>query len=178
MRGARSRAGRAYIAVDDVDAYAERVKAAGGAIHRAPDDIPGVGRFSVATDPHGAVFILFKGASDEERQPVALGTPGHVGWHELHAGGGENAFAFYSGLFGWTKAEAIDMGPMGVYQIFVIGGEKAGAMTGQSGEGFPHPEEAPKGPSRRMREPQVARLTSPTCFETAAPPPPQHEGEG
>ena len=33
------------------------------------------------------------------------GTPGHVGWHELHAGDGESAFAFYSGLFGWTKAE-------------------------------------------------------------------------
>ena len=49
-----------YIAVDDVDAYAARVKAAGGAIHRAPEDIPGVGRFAVAADPHGAVFILFK----------------------------------------------------------------------------------------------------------------------
>jgi predicted enzyme related to lactoylglutathione lyase len=44
-----------YIAVDDVDAYAERVKAAGGAVHRAPEDIPGVGRFAVAADPHGAV---------------------------------------------------------------------------------------------------------------------------
>ena len=29
-----------YIAVDDVDAYAERVKAAGGAVHRAPEDLP------------------------------------------------------------------------------------------------------------------------------------------
>jgi uncharacterized protein len=29
-----------YVAVDDVDAFAARVKQAGGAIHRAPDDIP------------------------------------------------------------------------------------------------------------------------------------------
>jgi len=29
-----------YIAVDDVDAFAERVKAAGGAVHRAPEDLP------------------------------------------------------------------------------------------------------------------------------------------
>ena len=50
-----------YIAVDDVDAYAARVKAAGGVIRRAPEDIPGVGRFAVAADPHGAVFNLFKG---------------------------------------------------------------------------------------------------------------------
>jgi predicted enzyme related to lactoylglutathione lyase len=28
-----------YVLVDDVDVYAERVKAAGGAIHRAPEDI-------------------------------------------------------------------------------------------------------------------------------------------
>ena len=58
-----------YVLVDDVDVYAERVKAAGGAIHRAPEDIPGVGRFSVAADPHGAVFNLVATASDEERAP-------------------------------------------------------------------------------------------------------------
>jgi len=102
-----------YVLIDDVDIYAERVKAAGGAIHRAPEDVPGVGRFSVAADPHGAVFNLFETASDEERAPAAPGTPGHVGWHELHAGDGPSAFAFYSGLFGWTKAEAMDMGSMG-----------------------------------------------------------------
>jgi uncharacterized protein len=117
-----------YVLVDDVDVYAERVKAAGGAIHRAPEDIPGVGRFSVAADPHGAVFNLFETASDEERAPAVPGTPGHVGWHELHAGDGPSAFAFYSGLFGWTKAEAMDMGPMGVYQIFATGGAPCGGM--------------------------------------------------
>jgi uncharacterized protein len=117
-----------YIAVDDVDATAARVKTAGGAIHRAPEDIPGVGRFAVAADPHGAVFILFKANSEQEPEPVAPGTPGHIGWHELHAGDGPSAFAFYSGLFGWTKAEAMDMGEMGVYQIFGIDGEQAGGM--------------------------------------------------
>ena len=39
--------------------------------------------------------------------------PGHFGWRELHAGDRETAFAFYSGLFGWTKADTFDMGPMG-----------------------------------------------------------------
>ena len=117
-----------------VDVYTERVKAAGGAIHRAPEDIPGVGRFSVAADPHGAVFILFEGASDEERVPAAPGTPGHVGWHELHAGDLESAFAFYSGLFGWTKGEAISMGPMGVYQTFATGGAPCGGMMTKTPE--------------------------------------------
>ena len=117
-----------YLAVDDVDDYAARVKKAGGAVHRAPEDIPGVGRFAVVADPHGAVFIIMKGTSDQEPPVVAPGTPGHVGWRELHAGDREKAFAFYSGLFGWTKAEAIDMGPMGVYQTFATGGEPVGGM--------------------------------------------------
>ena len=67
-----------YIGVPDVDDFARRVTAAGGAIRRAPADIPGVGRFAVAADPHGAAFILFKG--DGEAQPAAApGTPGHIG---------------------------------------------------------------------------------------------------
>ncbi len=49
-----------YIAVDDVDAYAKRVTAAGGAVHRAPEDIPGVGRFAVVADPHGAELRPFQ----------------------------------------------------------------------------------------------------------------------
>ena len=103
-----------YIGVDDVDIHAGRVTAAGGAVHRAPEDIPGVGRFAVVADPDGAVFVLFCGSSDQAPQAAAPGAPGHVGWRELHAGDGESAFAFYAGLFGWTKGEAVDMGPMGV----------------------------------------------------------------
>jgi uncharacterized protein len=117
-----------YIAVDDVDAYAARVKEAGGFVHRAPEDIPGVGRFAVVADPHGAVFMLFRGSLEEGPTPAAPGTPGHVGWHELHAGDRESAFAFYAGLFGWTKAEAVDMGPMGIYQTFATGGAPVGGM--------------------------------------------------
>jgi predicted enzyme related to lactoylglutathione lyase len=117
-----------YIAVDDVDDYAARVRKAGGAVHRGPEDIPGVGRFAVVADPHGAVFIIMKGSSDQEPQAVASGTPGHIGWRELSAGDGKSAFAFYSGLFGWTKAEGFDMGKMGVYQTFATGGEPVGGM--------------------------------------------------
>ena len=54
-----------YIAVNDVKAYADKVKAAGGMIHRPPTEIPNVGTFAVAGDPSGAGFLLFKG--DEAR---------------------------------------------------------------------------------------------------------------
>jgi predicted enzyme related to lactoylglutathione lyase len=117
-----------YVFVDDVDAGSERVKAAGGGVLRPPADIPGIGRFSVVADPHGAVFILFHSVGAGEGGSLDSDAPGHVGWRELHAGDGEAAFAFYSGLFGWTKDLAHDMGPMGVYQTFTIGGGQSGGM--------------------------------------------------
>ena len=60
-----------YVAVDDVDTYAKRVAAAGGAVHRGPEDIPGIGRFAVASDPHKAIFILFKRAR-ASRRPASM----------------------------------------------------------------------------------------------------------
>src|SRR3712207_727926 len=36
-----------YVGVDNVDAATDRLKQAGGIVHRAPADIPNVGRFSV-----------------------------------------------------------------------------------------------------------------------------------
>lgn len=126
-----------YIAVDDVKVYADKVKAAGGAIHRPPTDIPNVGTFAVAGDPHGAGFLLFKGNSSDApaQEPTA---PSHVGWRELHAGDGEKAFAFYSGVFGWTKGEAMPMGPNNVYQLFQTKSGQQGGMFTKMQES-PHP---------------------------------------
>ncbi|MDB5651640.1 MAG: hypothetical protein JWL62_3160 [Hyphomicrobiales bacterium] len=117
-----------YIGVNDVDATAKALTQAGGTIHKGPDDIPGVGRFAAVADPQGAFFYIFKGATDAQPTPQPMGTPGTAGWRELHAGNWESAFAFYSGLFGWTKAEAMDMGPMGTYQLFAAGGDPIGGM--------------------------------------------------
>jgi hypothetical protein len=51
-----------------------------------------------------------------------------VGWHELLAADWEKAFAFYSELFGWRKADA-EIGSMGTYQIFSAGGQTIGGMS-------------------------------------------------
>ena len=116
-----------YIYADDVDAATDGVRDAGGAVHREPADIPNVGRFSVVADPGGAIFNLFK-PSGGEMPPASPTTPGHVGWHELHAADGASAFSFYAGQFGWTKDRAMDMGPMGTYQLFAAGGDAIGGI--------------------------------------------------
>jgi uncharacterized protein len=117
-----------YLSVADVDAAAQAVQADGGTLCRPADDIPGVGRFAVVMDPQGATFMLFKDAGGTPLPPLPPGTPGTVGWHELHAGDGATAFDFYAKHFGWTKTTGMDMGPMGIYQLFAAGGADIGGM--------------------------------------------------
>lgn len=117
-----------YIGVANTDAMAARVVAAGGALCHGPEDIPGVGRFAVMADPQGAVFTLFTHAMV---QSPAIGhdmTPGHVGWHELSTSDAAAAFDWYAALFGWTKGTPMDMGPMGIYQLFGAGSGDFGGM--------------------------------------------------
>ncbi len=113
-----------HIGVDDVDASAAQCKSLGGAVHREPSDIPGIGRFAVLADPQGAAFMIFKGSSD---MPPGhdQSKAGHIGWHELMAGDMPKVWDFYAQMFGWTKGAGHDMGPMGVYQLFH---EKGGAI--------------------------------------------------
>jgi predicted enzyme related to lactoylglutathione lyase len=118
-----------YVFVPDVDASAAKVTASGGKIYVPPTDIPNVGRFAIFADPHGAVLALFKGAEamDAAQFPDQQ-APGRIGWHELYAGDLDADFAFYANLFGWQKKEAMDMGPMGTYQIFGTADTALGGM--------------------------------------------------
>lgn len=116
-----------YIHTKTVDADAESLKKAGARIHRGPEEIPGVGRFAVVSDPQGAMFHILQ-PNGPDQPPAAAGTPGHVGWHELYTKDWKKALDFYSGQFGWTKTREFDMGEMGVYAIFGMGGDDAGGM--------------------------------------------------
>jgi predicted enzyme related to lactoylglutathione lyase len=49
-----------YVAVQDVDATAQKIGDLGGCLFAQPSDIPDVGRFAVAADPNGAAFAIFK----------------------------------------------------------------------------------------------------------------------
>lgn len=130
-----------YFAVDDCDRTAEAIAGAGGRVLRGPAYIPGTGRFAVAADPQGAVFALLEpdmsGMSAEEVARAERGEgafdqarEGHGNWHELMTRDPEAGLAFYAGLFGWTKGEAMDMGPMGTYQLFRHRGRDIGGMMG------------------------------------------------
>jgi predicted enzyme related to lactoylglutathione lyase len=117
-----------YVGVDDLDAATEKAKELGGLQYRPPADIPNIGRFSIIGDPQGAMIALFKYANPMPGDRPPQGTPGHVGWNELYAVDWERVFAFYSEMFGWRKDQAMDMGPMGTYQLFAHGEHAIGGM--------------------------------------------------
>ncbi len=122
-----------YFAVDDCDAAAAAVDKAGGKVYQGPADIPNTGRFAVLADPQGAVFGVLQplpmegggagNAFDQKKE-------GHGNWQELMSTDPEAGFAFYAGLFGWRKSTAVDMGEMGIYQLFSHNGADIGGMMG------------------------------------------------
>jgi predicted enzyme related to lactoylglutathione lyase len=51
-----------YIDVDDLAKYREKVVTAGGKIHVEEQEVPGMGAFSLFTDPEGRMMGLWKAA--------------------------------------------------------------------------------------------------------------------
>ena len=117
-----------YVYTPDVDAACAKIKKFGGAIHREPWDVPGVLRMAVVGDPTGGNFNIMQPLSEVECNLPTPTAPGTVGWNELHADDLDAAWNFYSAMFGWTKGQAMDMGAMGLYQVFQIDGRDAGGM--------------------------------------------------
>lgn len=126
-----------YLGVDDVDACVAAIGAAGGRVELPAFDIPGIGRIAMVTDPQGAPFYVMRGASDENSTACDPNRAGHGAWHELHAADGALAVEFYVRQFGWGRSGAIDMGPMGVYQLFTIDGRDLGGIMTDAN--FPRP---------------------------------------
>lgn len=116
----------AHITTPDVAATSARAEELGGKVwHRM--DVPTVGSFAIMVDPHGAIFSAFQ---PEGEAPGHDGTPalGEFSWNELMANDWQEAWAFYSDLFGWTEDSQMDMGPDGLYHMFKGPGRLLGGM--------------------------------------------------
>lgn len=89
-----------YLASDDADATAERIRAAGGTILIEPMDVPTFGRMLVAEDPNGAPFSVL-----QARDHIGAGIYNESGaciWNENLSNDPEKAKAFYGDVFGFT----------------------------------------------------------------------------
>ncbi|NOT33927.1 MAG: VOC family protein [Candidatus Eisenbacteria bacterium] len=90
-----------YVATDNTDETAKKVKAAGGQVHKEPFDVPGTGRMAVLVDPTGASFCCWQAGPS-----IGIGVFGESSslvWTELVTTDPEQAKKFYGSVFGWSS---------------------------------------------------------------------------
>ena len=120
-----------YVDVLNVDDESAAFEAAGGKVAWPANDIPGIGRMALLADPQGAlIYVMTPLPRDDgvRSEAYSPGVAGHCGWNEYHARDWAAAFDFYAGRMGWEKGVAMDMGPMGTYQVFNADGVQTGGM--------------------------------------------------
>ena len=106
-----------YLAVPQLEEAVSKIKRLGGKTHTEVMEIPNVGRLQMLMDPQGAAFYIIE-PSVEERRPEGPPQVGDASWHELMTTDIPAAMTFYQEVFGWKPTDAMDMGEMGIYQIF------------------------------------------------------------
>ena len=92
-----------YVWVDDADAAAAAVRAAGGAVMSEPFEVPEAGRMAVVADPEGAVLCLWQ--ARQHRGARVVNEHGALNFNTLATGDLDTARAFYGAVFGWTTLE-------------------------------------------------------------------------
>jgi uncharacterized protein len=121
-----------YLATDDVDATAAKIKGAGGQLLAGPMDVMEEGRMAVASDPAGAVFGLWQG-----EHTTGLGVanePGALTWNEHMSADFDGSKAFYQAVFGYGYQ---DMSGEGFkYAMPMVDGHEVGGI-GEYPEGTP-----------------------------------------
>jgi predicted enzyme related to lactoylglutathione lyase len=106
-----------YIGVPKLEEAAAHIKKLGGREHTKVITVPDVGRMQMMADPQGALFYIYE-PSSHEHQAEAAPEIGEASWHELMTTDWRAAMKFYEDVFGWQPSDAMDMGPMGTYQMF------------------------------------------------------------
>lgn len=116
-----------YIGTPDIASSLAHAQRLGARLLKPVQEVPAVGKWAIVADPQGGTFALMQPSNPSSG---TRGRPqlGEFSWHELATTDQRAALEFYSQLFGWKKSTAHDMGPMGTYQIFSIGGTDAGGI--------------------------------------------------
>ncbi len=96
-----------YIAVDDADAAAQRVRDAGGRVLVVPHDVLDAGRMAMCADPEGATFAAWQANTHIGAENV--NAPGTWNWSNLVTADVEGAKRFYGAVFGW-EFDALEYG--------------------------------------------------------------------
>lgn len=122
-----------YIASDDVDGTASKVREAGGTVLMDPFDVLDAGRMTLAQDPTGAIFGVWQAGAHIGAQ--IANEPGALTWNECQTTDAAAAEAFYKAAFGYGVT-TMPMGEGEPYRILEVDG-KGVAGVFQMGEQLP-----------------------------------------
>jgi uncharacterized protein len=114
-----------YLAADDVDGIAARIREAGGDVMMEPFDVFDSGRMTLAADPTGAMFGVWQAGNHIGSQ--LRGEPGTMNWAEVQTRDKAAAQAFYEQVFGY-ETETMDMGAGGDYVLLKVNGQSAAGL--------------------------------------------------
>ena len=124
-----------YLAVDDVDAAAEKAGPAGGQLLMPPADVGDAGRMAFVADPTGAVVGLWQ--ANRHIGATLVGDTGAVVWNELRTDKPQSALAFYETVVGLAHA-AVEMAPGQHYILLRVGGTDVGGCAEPQAAGAPN----------------------------------------
>jgi len=115
---------RAYVSVDDVDATAQAVRAAGGHVLVEPFAVRDRARLALCADGAGATFGVWQAGARQGAQLCI--EPGTFCWIELACRDGDAAKTFYGDVFGWKGTTTALEGTS--YSEFAAGASSVAGM--------------------------------------------------
>ena len=122
-----------YVHVPDVDAAVKQIEDAGGRSWMGPQDMEGVGRMALVSDPQGAPLYVMTPTPPADNPGAksdvfSVDRAQHVRWNELWTSDAKAALGLLGKLFGWRQEGAMDMGQMGTYRFLCAGDVRIGAV--------------------------------------------------
>jgi predicted enzyme related to lactoylglutathione lyase len=87
-----------YLATENAEDTARRIKDAGGTVLMPPMDVMELGRMAILADPTGANFGIWQ--AKEHRGAQVIEEPGAMAWHEIYTHDVTKARDFYARVFG------------------------------------------------------------------------------
>jgi predicted enzyme related to lactoylglutathione lyase len=123
-----------YVTVDDADATAKSVEAAGGKVIAAPFDVLTAGRMGIFSDPGGALFSVWQPI--DHHGSGLVNEHGSLTWNELTTRHLDDVRPFYEKVFGWEASEH-DMGGGTKYTVWNLDGTGIGGAVRMEGDQWP-----------------------------------------
>ena len=114
-----------YIASDDVDDTAAKIRDAGGTVMVDPFDVFDAGRMTVAQDPTGASLRRLAGQAAHRR--AARERAGHADLEPVPDRRSARAAEFYTAVFGY-EIDELDMGGEQPFRVLKVDGKGIGGV--------------------------------------------------